>query len=206
MSAPELVTFVLVSLVVICTPGQDTALTVRNTLVGGRTGGLWTAAGVSAGQAVWAVAAATGLAGLLSASEPAFVAVKIIGVGYLLYLAAQAFVSAWRNRADGEAPRDGVPTPSRSRALRNGLISNLGNPKTAAFFVSLLPQFANGFATMLVLGMLMCAMTFGWLALYSLAVARARRWLQRPRVRRILDTTAGVVFVYLGVRLATQER
>lgn len=209
MSPAELGTFLLVSAVFIGTPGQDTALTVRNTLLGGRSGGLWTAAGVAAGQAGWALAAASGIAGLLAASEPAFLAIKIIGVGYLLYLGAQALVSAWRNRepiiAAGSSPRRGG-----GRALRQGMLSNLANPKMAAFFVSFLPQFAGGanasFATMLALGLVFCALTFGWLALYGLAVTRARHVLGRPLVRRWLDALAGCAFVYLGLRLATQGR
>lgn len=193
----ELLAFLAVSLLVICTPGQDTALTVRNTLVGGRRAEIWTAGGVAAGQAVWAVAAASGVAGLLQASEPAFLAVKIAGVAYLLYLAVQAFRSAWR----GEEPVLGAVGLGQRKAFRQGLISNLGNPKMAAFFVSLLPQFADRFATMLPLGLLFCVLTFGWLALYGLAVVRARRLLLRRRARRILDAVAGTVFVALGARL-----
>jgi threonine/homoserine/homoserine lactone efflux protein len=193
----ELLAFLAVSVVVICTPGQDTALTVRNTLIGGRGAGIWTATGVAAGQAVWAIAAASGVAGLLQASEPAFLAVKIAGVAYLLFLAVQAFRSAWRGAEPVLAGRGF----GGRKALRQGLISNLGNPKMAAFFVSLLPQFADRFATMLPLGLLFCALTFGWLALYGLAVARARRLLLRRRARQILDAVAGTVFVALGARL-----
>lgn len=198
-----MITFLAVSLVIICTPGQDTALTVRNTLVGGRRAGIWTAAGVAIGQGAWATAAATGVAGLLRASEPAFLALKIIGCGYLPYLALQAFRSAVRGDGAVETPEMAV---DHRRALRQGLISNLGNAKMAAFFISLLPQFGSGITTMLPLGLTFCALTFCWLALYSVAVARARRVLLRPIIRRLLDATAGGVFVYLGVRLATQQR
>jgi threonine/homoserine/homoserine lactone efflux protein len=197
-----LLAFLAVCLLVICTPGQDTALTVRNALVGGGRAGVWTAAGVVIGQAVWAVAAATGVAGLLRASEPAFLAVKIVGVGYLLYLAVQAFRSAWR----GAEPEPVGAANVQWKALRQGLISNLGNPKTAAFFVSLLPQFADSFAAMLALGLIMCMLTFGWLVLYGVVVARARRLLMRRRARRVLDAIAGSVFVALGARLTLQQR
>src|ERR687885_774489 len=96
--------FVAVSAVVIVTPGQDTALTIRNPLVAGRRGGLLTAAGVSTGQALWALATAAGVAALLRASEPAFVAVRIAGGAYLVYLGAQAIVAALRGRAHAGAP------------------------------------------------------------------------------------------------------
>jgi threonine/homoserine/homoserine lactone efflux protein len=84
--------FLGISLVVIMTPGQDTALTIRNTLVGGRRNGLRTALGVSCGQLVWALAASTGLAALLAASEPAFDAITLIGAAYLILLGALTLV------------------------------------------------------------------------------------------------------------------
>lgn len=89
-----LAAFVAVSAVVICTPGQDTALTIRNTLAGGRRSGVSTAAGVALGQAVWTVAASTGLVALLTASEPAFRALKLAGACYLVFLGAQALYAA----------------------------------------------------------------------------------------------------------------
>ena len=79
----QLAAFLGVSLVVIATPGQDTALTIRNTLLGGRRSGVFTAAGVSVGQACWTLAASAGLAALLRASEPAFLALRLAGAAYL---------------------------------------------------------------------------------------------------------------------------
>ena len=79
----HLAAFLGVSLLVIVTPGQDTALTIRNTLLGGRRGGVGTAAGVAAGQATWTLAASAGVVALLRASEPAFVAMRLLGEAYL---------------------------------------------------------------------------------------------------------------------------
>src|SRR5690242_1486038 len=90
--------FVGISLLVIATPGPDTALTVRNTLLGGQRGGGFTAAGVAAGQAIWALATSVGLVALLVASEPVFEAVKWLGAAYLMWLGAHALRSAWRGR------------------------------------------------------------------------------------------------------------
>ena len=86
--------FLGIAALVIVTPGQDTALTIRNTLVGGRGGGVFTALGVSTGQAVWALTAGAGVAALLRASEPAFVALKLAGAAYLVFLGAQALWGA----------------------------------------------------------------------------------------------------------------
>ena len=94
----------------------------------------------------------------------------------------------------------------RPRATyRQGLLSNLGNPKMVVFFTSLLPQFASSFGGMLSLGLVFAAITLAWLTLYAFAVARARAVLLRSRVRRALDALAGLVLVSFGVRL-TSER
>jgi threonine/homoserine/homoserine lactone efflux protein len=208
--AAELLAFLGVSALVIVTPGQDTALTIKNTLAGGRRAGVLTALGVSSGQAVWTVAASAGLAALLVASEPAFLALKLAGAAYLVFLGGQVLLAALR----------GVPAHQRSarhgRTLRpasgyrQGVLSNLGNPKMAVFFTSLLPQFAPAggasFAAMLGLGLVFCTMTFLWLAAYAAAVERAGDVLRRTGVRRALDAVTGAVLVALGLRVATAPR
>jgi threonine/homoserine/homoserine lactone efflux protein len=197
----ELLAFIGVAAVVIVTPGQDTALTIRNTLAGGRAAGFRTAVGVVAGQAVWAVAASLGVAALIVASEPAFVALKFAGAAYLVFLGGQALLAAVRGRAHG-----GEAVAAGGRELRQGLLSNLGNPKMAVFFTSLLPQFGGSLPALLGLGLLFCAMTLAWLCAYAGVVARAGDALRRPRVRRTLDALTGGVLVALGVRLATTTR
>src|SRR5918999_805367 len=199
----ELLAFLGVAVVVIVTPGQDTALTVRNTLAGGRRAGVRTAVGVVAGQAVWALAASAGVAALLVASEPAFVVLKLAGAAYLVYLGGHALLAAVRRRQ----PEPSVARPAgRGRELRQGLLSNLGNPRMAVFFSSLLPQFSDSFPVLLGLGLLFCALTLAWLSAYALAIARAGDVLRRPRVRRAIDAVTGTALVALGLRLATAER
>jgi len=195
-----LAAFVGISVVVIVTPGQDTALTIRNSLLGGRRGGLRAALGVAAGQAVWALATSIGLAALIVAFEPAFVALKLAGAAFLVYLGVQALLKAWR----GEVTEP--PSSRRSSPFRQGLLSNLGNPKMAVFFTSLLPQFADSFPRLLVLGLLFCSMTLLWLSAYASAVAKAGDVLRRPAIRRAFDAVLGTVLVALGIRLATDRR
>jgi threonine/homoserine/homoserine lactone efflux protein len=191
--------FLLVAAVVIVSPGPDFALTVHRTVTGGRRAGFATALGVVSGQIVWGVATAAGLAALLVASRPAFVALRFVGAAYLVWLGIEAFVSAWRG---GERP----VRERRGSGYRQGLLSNVGNPKMAIFFTSLLPQFGHTFAGLLPLGLVFCSMTFAWLCAYSIAIARAGDVLRRSRVRRTLDAVAGTVLVAFGVRLATERR
>ena len=205
-----LLAFLAVSAVVICTPGPDTAVTVRSTLAGGRRSGIASAIGITAGLAVWTIAASAGLVALLKASEPVFRGLEVAGAAYLAYLGVLSLVAAARDRDVG-ARESAARTPQLSprTALRQGLLSNLGNPKIAVFFASLLPQFvpdgAATFAHLLALGLLFCGLGLVWLTLYVVAVDRLRELLA-GRVRRALDATTGTVLVGLGVRLAYDAR
>ena len=201
----DILAFLGISALVIVTPGQDTALAIRNSLLGGRRAGIFTALGVSTGQAVWALATSVGLAALIVAFEPAFVALKLAGAAFLVYLGAQALLAAIRG-THIERTHGGGPLTS-GVALRQGILSNLGNPKMAVFFTSLLPQFgAESFGGLLALGLVFCTMTFVWLSGYAFAVARVRDVLRRPTVRRAFDAVLGVVLVALGIRLAAERR
>lgn len=208
----DLAAFLAVAAAVIATPGPDTALTVRNTLSGGRRSGIFTALGVAGGQATWTLATSAGISALLLASEPAFAAVKLLGAGYLVVLGAQALRAAFR----GGSVQERAPGRRLSRALtplaalRQGLISNLGNPKMAVFFTSLLPQFTQrgdaGFGALFLLGLLFCSLTLVWLTVYAVAVATAGDLLSRSGIRRGLEAMTGAVLIGLGVRLALARR
>ena len=200
----DLAAFLVVAAVVIATPGPDTALTIRNTLIGGRRGGFFTALGVAAGQTTWAIATSAGLAALVVAAEPVFRAVRYLGAAYLIFLGLQAIAGALRRDGSG---RPVLPRQQQPRAaLRQGLLSNLTNPKMVAFFPALLPQFASSFPTLLALGLLFACMTLAWLSAYALVVSKAGAVLVRGRVRRTLEAATGVVLVALGVRLAGESR
>jgi len=203
--------FVGISAVVIMTPGQDTALAIRNTLLGGRPAGVATAVGVAVGQGGWTLAASLGLTAVLVASEFAFAAIRLIGAGYLVYLGAHAVWIAIRpgNAEDRPADARSIEMTPR-KALRQGVLSNLGNPKMAIFFSSLLPQFvapgSSPFEAMLVLGLVFVSMTLVWLSIYAAVVARAGHILRRPRVRRAFDAAMGTILLAFGVRLAIDRR
>jgi threonine/homoserine/homoserine lactone efflux protein len=193
----EIVAFLGVAVLVIVTPGPDTAMTIRGTLLGGRRAGLLTACGVISGQACWTVAASAGVTALLVASEPAFMALKLVGAAYLVYLGGQALLAAIRGTTH-EIKATGGRLDGRT-AYRQGLISDLGNPKMAAFFTSLLPQFGTSLETMLAFGFAFCALTWLWLAVYATAIAK----LRLGRIYRMIEALTGTVLIALGVRLAT---
>jgi threonine/homoserine/homoserine lactone efflux protein len=143
-----------------------------------------------------------------------FGAIRLIGAAYLAYLGASSLWLAFRpgrgdHHAGGHASAERQALRSGA-ALRQGVISNLGNPKMAIFFSSLLPQFvAPGgptFVPMLALGLVFVTMTIAWLAAYSAVIARAGFVLRRPRVRRTFDAVMGTILVAFGIRLAVAER
>ena len=190
--------FVGVSLLVICTPGQDTALTIRNTLAGGRRAGVATALGVAGGQATWTVATSAGLAVVIVASQPVFTAIRVAGAAYLIYLGLKAILQRGHQSAAQAIGR---------HAFAQGFLSNLANAKMVAFFLSLLPPFAGphpAFAILLALGLNFALFTLAWLAGYAFAVERFGHWLRRTRVRKTLDSILGAVLVALGVRVGLE--
>ena len=202
--------FLAVSIVVILLPGPDMALVARNALRDGRRAAVATGSGVVAGLLVWSLAASLGVAALLRASAPAFFAVKIVGAGYLVYLGALSLRAALARRATA-APRS-VERQEASRAVsfRQGLLCNLGNPKAAVIFTSILPQFVPGhgasFVPMALLGLVFGALALAWLTAYAMLVARAGSALRQGRARRALDAVTGIVLVGLGGRLALERR
>ncbi len=132
------------------------------------------------------------------------------GAAYLVYLGATSLWTAWRGSSSAHqiAGAAGTPALAPARALRQGFLSNLGNPKMVVFFSSLLPQFVPAagptFLPMLGLGLVFCTMTLVWLSGYAWLVARAGNVLRRPRVRRAIDAVTGTVLVAFGVRVAAE--
>lgn len=157
---------------------------------------------------VWAVAAALGIAALLQASAPAFTALKIAGAAYLVWLGIRALRDAWR----GAAAASAEPAASRGKTspFRQGLLTNLLNPKIALVFTTLIPQFVDAgepaVAQTLLLAAIFIAMGLVWLMSYALLVAKIGELLSRSGVRRVLNALSGTVLTALGVRLAFTDR
>jgi threonine/homoserine/homoserine lactone efflux protein len=195
----HLLPFLLISAIVVLTPGVDMALVTKNALLHGRRAARATALGVNLGIFIWTLAAALGLAAVIAASAVAFTAIKLVGALYLVYLGLRALLGS----------AEATPTPARGSAFRQGLASNLLNPKIAVFFTSLLPQFVDAQHAepqdLLLLGLLFNCMGVLWLLVYAELAARGRNVLRRPRVKRALDRLSGVALVALGVRLAAER-
>jgi threonine/homoserine/homoserine lactone efflux protein len=195
--------FAPVALVLSLAPGPATALVVRNAARGGRRHAFFTTVGSSLGVFAWGAFAALGIAAVVAASAELFTVMKLVGAAFLVYLGIQSL------RGRREAPAAVRPRAPRS-AFREGLVTAVANPKLAAFFVALFPQFVPRVAPVLPSALLMAAtivaIDFAWYSSLACLVARARRaFVEGPWLRRF-ERLTGAVLVGLGIRLALERR
>ena len=206
----HLLVFIGVAAIVIVVPGPDTAVVTKNVLVHGRRAAFGTSLGVGAGLSVWTLAAAVGVASVVRASAVAFTVLKLIGALYLVWLGLQALRAAGRTESVARFPAVTKPALGALGGFRQGLLSDLANPKIGIFFTSLLPQFVDPGQSVLLpflaLGAVFVLMTLLWLSAYCLIAARAAKTLQLPRVRAAMDRVTGIVLIALGLRLAIEHR
>ena len=198
-------TFLTASLLLAAAPGPDNVFVLTQSVLHGRAAGLVVVLGLCTGLVVHSVAVAVGVAAIFQTSAVAFSALKLVGAGYLLYLAWQAFRARPASvPAQGEADRGGL--------YRRGIVMNVTNPKVSIFFLAFLPQFtdpARGSVTVQVvllagLFVLATVLVFGTVALVAGSLGA---WLARSdRAQIALNRVAGVVFVALALKLASATR
>ncbi|MDQ6919320.1 MAG: LysE family translocator [Candidatus Dormibacteraeota bacterium] len=200
--------YVVVFALLIVTPGPDTALVIRNALGSGARAATVTAFGIGAGSLVWAAASLLGVAALIQTSATAFTIFKFAGGAYLAYLGLRSLFALSRAGV-AEAGVVSRPAMSDGSALRQGLLGNLLNPKAAAIFVTLMPQFIQPGDSPLRLFLMLAAyeaILLPWLAAYGHLVSRAGRSRFGTRIRAWLNRVTGAALIGLGVRLALERR
>ncbi|KUM97335.1 threonine transporter RhtB [Streptomyces cellostaticus] len=185
-------------------PGPDMAVVTRRVLVAGAGDALRTVGGIATGLLLWGVLTVAGLAALLAASPAAYLIVRLAGAGYLVFLGAQTL---WQRRRAAAAPSDAGTRTTAGSPWRTGLVTNALNPKIAVFYTGLLPalappQLPTAWA-MTLLVLLHTALTLAWLGSYVLLLSKAGPVLGKPRIRRALGWTTGVVLIGFGLVVAT---
>jgi threonine/homoserine/homoserine lactone efflux protein len=196
--------YVVVMALLIFTPGPDTALVIRNALGSGARAATATAFGIGLGSLVWALASLLGVALLLQTSATAFTVLKLAGAAYLAYLGIRTLLAGRRSDPAAAA----VPLGDRA-AFQQGVLGNLLNPKAAAIFVTVLPQFITAGDSPLRLLLMIAAyeaILIPWLSLYGKVVSRVGQSRAGTQVREWLNRVTGVVLIGLGVRLAFERR
>ncbi len=203
-----MVAFVPAAALLVITPGPDMALVTKNALTRGKRAALATALGIEAGLLVWTCASVLGIVAVLRSSEVAFTVLKLAGAAYLVYLGVTAFLSL--RSAPSEAEPDGRSPAPRGSPFRQGLLSNVFNPKIAIFFTSFIPQFVapgpSAVAESVLLAGIFIVMGLIWLASYALFASTASEFLRRPRIHRVLTVATGCVLIAFGIGLAIGMR
>ena len=206
---PRLLAFLGVAALLTVSPGPDMALVMRNALRYGSRAVLPTSAGIAAGSVTWGAISSLGVAALLAASAQLYQALKLAGAIYLVFLGAVALRAAWTShRADdpAAAPREAV---SGRVAFRQGILTNLLNPKVGVFYATFLPQFIGPgqpvFATSIALASIHAAMGLAWLNVYGRLASRLGDLLRGGRVRRAVESLTGAVLIAFGLRLAVDR-
>jgi RhtB (resistance to homoserine/threonine) family protein len=203
--------WIAVAVILIVTPGPDTALIIRQALRRGARAASRSAVGVAVGSSVWALASVLGVAVLLESSAAAFTLLKLAGAAYLIYLGARSLIGSFGEAPEapsGKASQKGPPLRASS-AFTQGLLNNLLNPKAGAIFVTVMPQFVQPHDSLIrLLLMVACydAVVVVWLCTYGYVVSRAGRSRIGVRVRRSLERVTGIVMIALGARLAFERR
>jgi RhtB (resistance to homoserine/threonine) family protein len=188
------------------TPGQDTMFIIGRTLTGGPRAGVASAFGIMVGSMCHTVAAALGFSAIIATSATAFSVVKLLGAAYLIFLGAKLLWS--RASAQPEAQAASASASAAWSCFRQGIITNVLNPKVALFFLAFLPQFIDPNSPTKAVAFLALGATFItsgliWCLVLVSAAARLRLFFQRnPNARTIIDRITGALFLTLGVRLA----
>jgi RhtB (resistance to homoserine/threonine) family protein len=187
------------------TPGPDTAYILGRSIAQGREAGIASALGICVGSIFHTCAAALGLSAILATSAFAFGAIKLLGGAYLIFLGIKMIFDRRKQLS--------LPSSFRRRtasaAFRQGVLTNILNPKVALFFLAFLPQFIDPASTVKVAAFLTLGLTFVttgtiWcLILARFASALSERLRTNETITQWLNRTAGALFVFLGLRLAT---
>ncbi|WP_255632526.1 LysE family translocator [Amycolatopsis sp. TNS106] len=200
MTLFTLLAFTAAAAVIVIVPGPDQALLLQTSAAAGRPAAVRTAAGVLLGIVLWGVASVVGLSALLANGSVAFRVVTVIGAAYLMWLGIMALRSAFSPPA---------PAPKREERgntgfFLRGLLMNCLNPKIGLFYLSILPQFlpgssASALGAELVLFAIYVTVSALWLFGFAFAAGSLHPFLNRPRVKRSLDSVVGVILLGLGV-------
>ncbi len=207
----QLLTFIAVTLVLTITPGVDTFIIMRNVLRGGQKDGFYTATGICSGLFVHASLSALGISVLLVRSATLFSFVKMAGAIYLVWLGASSIYGAirYKNSLDSSQSTVAKEILHPVKSFREGLLSNVLNPKPAVFYLAFFPQFINHgdpvFIKTMFLASIQFAIGISWLLVLSLFISSMKNYVEKPCVKRILDTLSGGILIAFGIKIGLQN-
>lgn len=204
----NLLFFTIACVLLIILPGPDTAIVTKNTIVNGQKGGFQTMVGSCVGLSIHTIATVAGLSAIIVKSAVAFTFIKYVGAAYLCYLGIKTLLNMRvKNLEIDDIPK--IEAKGNSY-FKQGLITNVTNPKVAVFFLTFLPQFlAEGsepFWPFLTMGIIYIVLTFIWFALYVFLLNKIRNFMKKPATQAIIEMLTGAVLIGFGLKLAFEKQ
>lgn len=197
------IAFVGAASILAVTPGVDTAIVLRSSMVDGKKSAGLASLGVALGCLAWGAVVSSGLGELIQTSQMAYTAVKYIGAVYLLWLGIKLlFLTPVVLNSNNSTH----PSPNSMRAFRQGLFANLLNPKIGVFYVTFLPQFipvsSNIAAYAFFLVCIHVVLSVLWFSILIMTTAPLNNFLRRPSVTKALDRVTAAIFISFAIKLA----
>jgi len=207
--------FILAAILLNLTPGTDSMYIITRSISQGQTAGFYSVLGITSGILVHTLLAALGLSVLLANSPTAFMIVKYIGASYLCYLGFKMLTSKKSNSIANNLSKDQDVASQKAvdswQIYKQGVLTNVCNPKVALFFLAFFPQFidasyAYGMLSFLMLGLTFATTGFIWcLGLAILASKFSKKLRENPKIESMMNKVSGVVFMGLGIKLLTEK-
>ena len=215
-SASELISFMGLVTILVMIPGPNTVLVTQSVSLYGKKAGLYNVVGFISGLYVHAIFFSVGLSILIVKSSEIFQTIKLLGAGYLAALGIISLYSAYKNdfkKADEVPGRSDTTYQYSTEAIikffLKGFTSSVTNPKAALFFISFFPQFIHSYSNVLVqslsLTMLYSIVSLSWYSLLIFCIHRCNKVIRSGKVQRRIKIITGLIFVSLGLKLATQK-
>lgn len=207
--------FILAAILLNLTPGTDSVYIITRSISQGQKAGLYSVLGITSGSLIHTLLASLGLSVLLASSPMAFMIVKYIGAAYLCYLGLKMLLSQPSNAMAHNLSKDKVTSKQHKvdnwQIYKQGVLTNLFNPKVALFFIAFFPQFidanyAYGMVSFLILGLTFASTGLIWCSCLALLAARfSKKLRENSSVETILNKISGMVFIGLGIKLLSEK-
>ncbi|MGP5211407.1 LysE family translocator [Psychrobacter alimentarius] len=207
--------FILAAILLNLTPGTDSMYIITRSVSQGQSAGLYSVLGITTGSLIHTLLASLGLSVLLASSPTVFMLVKYVGAGYLCYLGFKMLTSKQSSSIVSSLPQNTCVIRQRKiegwQIYKQGVLTNVFNPKVALFFIAFFPQFINpsyayGMLSFLILGLTFATTGFVWCSCLALLAARfSTRLREKPSIEVILNKISGLVFIGLGIKLLTEK-
>ncbi|QCJ45154.1 LysE family translocator [Bacillus sp. S3] len=201
--------FILMCILLIILPGPDTAMTTKNTLSVGRSGGMKTLFGTCCALMIHTFAAVIGLSAIIVKSALLFSVFKYAGAIYLTYIGFKTLWSLKNTGADAGAEAGTESKYGQKSCFRQGFLTNLLNPKVAVFFLTFLPQFvdrgSDTFVPFLVMGITYTALTVIWFILFIYLINQISTFMKKPSTQKVVQGLTGITLLGFGLKLAFEK-